>query len=119
MPMIGEPPITGAEHPPHARQLRHEIQRPYPPDLPRQEHEGVGAAVEFILGGDHAHLMQQLIRRESQERRYPRVLQRRQSKASLFQRPPETSRKRNADSAIAVEKNPAAGRSPSLAISYF
>src|SRR6266700_5591170 len=105
IPMIGKPTITGLKNVLHTWQLSRGIDRPGPPDLSRQEHDGIRTAVMFVVGCDDSHLAQQLIRRQAEKRRHARVLQGRQSKTALLDRSFESACERSAFPATAVETN--------------
>jgi predicted alpha/beta-fold hydrolase len=63
IPMISKPTITGLKNVLHTWQLSRSIDRPGPPDLSRQKHNGIRTAIKFVVGCNDSHLAQQLIRR--------------------------------------------------------
>jgi hypothetical protein len=117
--MIREPSTAGTKNVHHARQLRRDIQRPHPPNLPRQIDDGIGAAVEFGVGCNDAHFPEQLLGRHSEKGGDAWILQSRQSKAALLKCLAKSPGERSANSAIAVEKDPATGSVAALTVSHF
>ena len=117
--MIGKPAVAGIENARDAGQFRQGKERPGPPDLPREEYDGFGAAVNFAVARGDAHFPKQFPRRQGEKRLHARILQSRESEAAFFKRQAEAAGQRSADGAIAVEADPAAGGVPSFRISHF
>src|SRR6266849_534908 len=115
--MISNPTINGLKNVLHTWQLCRSIDRPGPPDLSRQEHDGIHTAVEFVVGCNDSHLAQQLIRRQAEKRGHARILQGCHSKTTFLDRWLESSRERSADTATAVETNPTPGGSTAFTVS--
>jgi len=117
--VIGKPSIAGAENARDTRQLSRGIERPPPPNLPREEDDGFGATVTFALDGGDAHFLERLLGRQSKKGLHARVLQRGEAKSALFERAAEAEGERGADAAIAVEEDPATEGAASFCISHF
>ena len=117
--MIGKPAVAGVENQRDAGQNRCGIDRPRPPDLPREIHDCFRAAVNPAFACGDAHFTEQILGRQGKEGLYARVLQSGKAKPALLEGPAKAADERSADAAIAVEENPAAGSVPSFYISHF
>ena len=117
--MIGEPTVTSVENARDAGQFRCGKERPGPPDLSSEINNGFGAAVNFAFRRSDAHFTEQILGRQGEEGLHARVLQGGEAEASRVECAAEAAGQRGADTAIAVEENPAAGGVPSFCISYF
>src|SRR5713226_926021 len=114
-PARRNPAISSAQNFRHPRNPRNPYQRPAPPDLPRQCHRRVRAAVLGPVAQQKFHLQHQFLARQSQQRPDPRILQRRQRHPAPLQNrrnPPCDSR---AEPALRVKKQPPS-RMPSLPV---
>src|SRR5258708_14020419 len=119
IPMISKPTITGLKNVLHTWQLSRSIDRPGPPDLSRQKHNGIRTAIKFVVGCNDSHLGQQLIRWQTEEGRNARILHGCHSKTAFLDCWLESSRERSAFTAAAVETNPTPGSSTAFTVSYF
>jgi hypothetical protein len=117
--VIGKPAVAGVENSRDAGQLRCGKERPRPPNLPREKDDCFGATEHFALDRGDAHFPEQILGRQGQESLHARVLQSGQAEAALLEGTAEAASQRGADSAIAVEEDPAAGGVPSFCISHF
>lgn len=117
--MIGEPAVTRIEQAHNSGQTGGGIERPGPPDLPREIDNGRGAAINFSVRGGDAHFAEQLLRRQSKKSLRARVLQGRQTEASGFEGTLKAAGQPGAHGAVSVEENPTAGGPASFCISYF
>jgi len=117
--VIGEPAVAGVKNARDAGQFRCGKERPGPPDLPGEIHDGFRAAVNFAVGGGDAHFPEQILGRQVEEGLHARVLQSGEAEAARFEDTAETAGQRSADGAIAVEEDPAARSVPSFCISHF
>jgi hypothetical protein len=117
--VIGKPPVTGIEDARYAGQFRSGIERPGPPDLPREIDDGFSATVYASIRRGDAHLPEQILGRQSKKSLHARVLQSREAEAARFEGAAEAAGERGANGAITVEEDPASGRVLSFTISYF
>lgn len=117
--MIGEPAIAGVQQARNDWNSSCRVERPGPPNLPREINHRLGAAVPCAFHSDDTHFAEQLRRRQIKESLYARVLQGCEAKAARFESTLEPSSERSADLAVAVEADPAAAGLSSFAISYF
>jgi hypothetical protein len=91
---------------------------PGPPDSSRQECNCLCAAQDLAFGRENPHFLQQKVRRQTENSRHARVLQRSQAKAALLQGGAKAPRQGSAELALAVIENPSGGP-PSFSIGYF
>jgi hypothetical protein len=117
--VIGEPAIANFKYSQDTRELSCRKERPGPPNFSREIHDGFGAAMDFALTGNNAHLAQQLIGRQREKGGNAGVLQCREAKAAFFKRAAESARQRGANGAISIEEEPASGGVPAFRVSYF
>ena len=117
--MIGNPAIAGAKDAWDAGEFRCGIERPGPPDLPGEIHDGFRAAVNFVVACGDAHFPEQIFGRQVEEGLHARVLQSGEAEAARGEGALEAAGERSADAAVAVEENPAANGAASFRISYF
>jgi hypothetical protein len=115
--MMRDNAITCVQNASCKRKLPDDVKRPRPPDFSRQEHEGVGTAVDIVGASEHAQFQQQTLAWDAKKNSYARVLQSRQDKAALFKGASESPCQRSADSAVGVEKDPADRRPTSFSVS--
>jgi hypothetical protein len=117
--MISQPAIPRPKSATHAWQLCRSIDRPSPPDLSREKHDGIGTAIKFIVGCNNSHLAQQLIWWQNEKGCDARILHGCQSEASILECSFESPRQRSTDTAITVEADPAPRSPAALTVSYF
>jgi len=82
--------------------------------LLREIHDGFGAGIDFTFTGDDLHLAQQLFGRQCEKGSNAGILQCGEAEAALFKSVAESPRERSADSAIAIEADPASRDVPAL-----
>ena len=117
--MIGKPAVASVENALDAGQFRCGIERPSPPELPREINDGFGAAENIAVGGGDAHFPEQILGWQGKNGLHARVLQSREAEAARFEGAAEAAGEGGADGAIAVEEDPAAGGVSSFCISHF
>jgi len=117
--MIGKPAVASVENALDAGQFRCGIERPSPPELPREINDGFGATENIAVGGGDAHFPEQILGWQGKKGLHARVLQSREAEAAGFKWAAEAASQRGADATIAVEEDPAALRVPSFCISHF
>lgn len=118
MTMIGHPLVCGTQQESHAGQLCRGMNRPRPPDFCCQKRDCLCSTQDLAFGRENPHFLQQEVGRQTEKCRHPRILQRRQAKATLLQGGAEAARQGAAEIALAIVENPSGG-SPSLSIGYF
>jgi len=107
MAMTRDDAITCVQNASCQRNLPHDVERPRPPDFSRQEHDGVGIAVDIVGASNDAQFQQQTIAWNAKKNAYARVLQSPEDKTALFKGASETPCQRSTDSAVGIEKDPA------------
>ena len=117
MAMTRDDAITCVQNASCQRNLPHDVERPRPPDFSRQEHDGVGTAVDIVGASNDAQFQQQTIAWNAKQNSYARILQSHQAKAAFFKGASETPRQRGADRAVGVKKDPATRRPASFSVS--
>jgi hypothetical protein len=119
MPVISKPSVPEVKDSHRSRKLGGSKERPGPPDLSREVHDGFGAGIDFALTGNDAHLAQQLIGRPSEKGGHAGILQRGEAEAALLEGAAESARERSTNDAIAVEADPASRCVPAFCVSQF
>jgi hypothetical protein len=119
MPVIGEPAIAEVKNSSSSGKLGGRKERPGPPDLSREIYDGFGPATDFVVAGNDGHLAQQLFGRQCEKGGDTGILQCGEAEAAFFKRVAETPRQRGANSAVAVEEDPASRGAPAFCVSHF
>ena len=117
--MIGIQTVPGIKNARDAGHFGCGVERPSPPDLPGEKNDCLGATVYIAAGSGYAHFPEQIFGRQGEKGLHARVLQSREAEAARFEGAAEEAGERSADSAIAVEENPAATSAASFCISHF
>jgi len=119
MPVIGKPSVPEVKNSYRCGKLGGRKERPGPPDLSREVHDGFGAGIDFGLTGNDAHFAQQLFGRQGEQSGHAGILQRGEAEAALLEGVAESARERSANIAIAVEADPASRGAPACCVSQF
>ena len=65
--MMSEPAVAEVKNSHSSGKLDGRKERPGPPDLSREKHDGFGAGIDFTLTGNDVHLAQQLFGRQCEK----------------------------------------------------
>ena len=87
--------------------------------MPGEKRDGFGAAIDSAVVSSDAHFLEQILKRQGKKGLHTRVLQRGETETARFESAAEAAGQRSANTALAVEADPAAGGMPSFYISYF
>jgi len=87
--------------------------------LSREIFDRFGAGIDLAFTGDDLHLAQQLFSRQCEKGSNAWILQCGEAEAALFKSVAESPRERSADSAIAIEADPASRGVSALYVSHF
>jgi len=90
--VISEPVVANVKNPQNTGDFSRQKDRPGPPDLFGEIHDGFGATEDFTFTGNDAHLAQQLIGRQREKGCHAGVLQCREAKTALLECAAESPR---------------------------
>jgi len=114
VPVISEPAVGSVKNSWKPGYLSRREERPGPPDLLREIHDGFGAGIDFTFTGDDLHLAQQLFSRQCEKGSNAGILQRSRAEAALLECAAESPRQRCTIVALAVDEDPASRGVPAL-----
>src|SRR6267142_649650 len=117
-PSPRNPAISFAQNFHHPGNSRHPKQWPPPPDLARQRHRCIRAAVPATVAQEKLHLPHQFFPPQPKQRPHTRILQRRQLQSPLLQNRRQPSRDPRAEPALRVKEKPPP-RVPPLPVRVF
>ena len=115
--MISEPAVGSVKNSWKPGYLSRREERPGPPDLLREIHDGFGAGIDFTFTGDDLHLAQQLFSRHCEKGSNAGILQNRKIEAALLECAAESPRQRRTNVAVAIEVDPASRGVPAFRVS--
>src|SRR6266436_2128735 len=104
--ILGNPAIPFAQNFHHPRYFRNPYQRTAPPNLARQRHRGIRAAVLASIAEQKSHFKKQLFARHSEQFTDTRILQRRQGHSAPLQNRRNPPRGLHTKFALRVEEQP-------------
>jgi len=112
--VISEPAVGSVKNSWKPGYLSRREERPGPPDLLREIHDGFGAGIDFTFTGYDLHLAQQLFSRQCEKGSNAGILQRSRAEAALLECAAESPRQGSTNVAIAVDEDPASRDVPAL-----
>ena len=117
--MISEPAVASAKNSWKPGYLSSREERPGPPDLSREMHDGFGAGIDFALTGDDLHLAQQFFSGQCEKGSNAGILQCGEAGAALLECAAESPRQGSTNVAIAVDEDPVSRDVPAFRVSQF